>query len=129
MKTKQTFTIAGIVLALAILAFAVVAQGDKARSLDPIRVIVIGSGAQNVELRESVLREFQKLRGVIVVKDRADIGIQLAASPFQGECRGVIAAVLTSTASGSDLWALAGSDWNEIARELVYRTMQDLERK
>jgi len=111
--------IAGIVLTVLILAFAVMAQGEKVRVLAPVRIAVIASAGADWDLRGLVVRELQSLRRVEISADRPDVTVQLAAERFKGDCRGVVAAVYLRARSGNELHVIAGADWQEIARSLV----------
>lgn len=103
---------------------AAFAQEQKARAVEPVRVTVVASGAENAELRKEVIKELQRLR-VAVVSKGADFGLQLAGAKLEGDCDGVVVAVLTSTPAGHDLQVLAGANWQEVAKYLVERIKED----
>lgn len=109
-------------------SFACGVLAQKARTVRPVYVAVVAQAGDDWELQREVFREFRKFRNVVIVKDRADITIQLAVEPLKGPCQGVIAAVLTKTKQSVDLQAIAGSDWQEVARYLADRTREDIER-
>jgi len=102
-------------------------QDEKARALVPIRVAVIASTGEDWDFRMHVVRELQGLRSVEVSKDRPDVTVQLAAERFQGDCRGVVAAVYIRARSGNELHVFAGADWQEIARSLTVTIKEVIE--
>jgi len=122
MKTLMLF------LLFAILSAATMAQGEKVRALIPLRVAVIASTGEDWDLRRDVVLQLQPLRTVEISNDRPDVSIQLAAERFQGDCRGVVAAVFVRSRSGNELHVLAGADWQEIARSLVARIRPNIEK-
>lgn len=104
------------ILAVILLALPLSAQAP----LDPVRVALVVKDAQSQPLRDSVIKEMQKTRTLIVGSKRnADYVIQLAGTEFSGPCNGVVVAVLTSGPSGHDIQAIAGSDWEEVAALIV----------